>query len=99
MYIGYIQFFMIGLVFFKSFKDTVIGELVYSYVYISIPILFVLFLLFSLVLGYLDSTLGLKEEEQRNLSQSNPIQMEILASLKRIEKEVEALKSQKEEKV
>lgn len=99
MYIGYIQFFMIGIVFFESFKDRAIGQLVYEYIYISIPILFILFILFSLVLGYLDSRFGFKEEEQRNISKSNPVLMEILKSVKTLEKEVKELKEKKEEKI
>ena len=99
MYIGYIQFFMIGIVFFESFKDKTLGKLVYEYIYISIPVLFLLFLFCSLVLGYLDSRLGFKEEEQRNISKSNPVLMEILQSLKRLEKEVQDLKDEKKEKI
>lgn len=99
MYIGYIQFFMIGIVFFESFRDKALGRLVYEYMYISIPILFLLFLLFSLVLGYLDTRLGFKEEEQRNMSHSNPILMEILQSVKALEKDVQELKDEKKEKI
>ncbi|QHT68466.1 hypothetical protein GXP67_18365 [Rhodocytophaga rosea] len=99
MYIGYIQFFMIGIVFFESFKDKTLGKLVYDYIYISIPILFILFIFCSLVLGYFDSRLGFKEEEQRNISKSNPVLMEILQSVKRLEKEVKELKEQNKEKI
>jgi len=92
MYIGYLQFFMIGIVFFESFKDAEIGKVVYRYIYLSIPIAFILFILASLIIGYLDSKLGLKEEEQRNQARSNPILMEILKSVKDLQREVKELK-------
>jgi preprotein translocase subunit SecG len=95
MYIGYVQFFMIGLVLFESVKDQEIGKIFYQYLYLSIPILFLIFIAFSLVLGYLDTRLGFKEEEQRNLSYSNPIMMDILKSVKEMEKEIKALKEEK----
>ncbi len=92
MYIGYLQFFMIGLVFFESFKDAEIGKLAYKYIYLFIPVAFILFILASVVIGYLDSKLGFKEEEQRNQARSNPILMEILKSVKDLEREVKELK-------
>ena len=94
MYIGYLQFFMIGIVFFESFKDAEFGKMAYKYIYLSIPIAFIMFILASLIIGFLDSRLGLKEEEQRNQARSNPILMEILRSVKELEKEVKELKSQ-----
>jgi hypothetical protein len=95
MYIGYVQFFMIGLVLFESIKDQEIGKIFYQYIYISIPILFIMFIFFSLMIGYLDTKLGFKEEEQRNLSYSNPILMDILKSVKEMEKEISAIKSER----
>jgi hypothetical protein len=86
---------MIGLVLFESVKDQEIGKIFYQYIYLSIPVLFLLFIAFSLVIGYLDTTLGFKEEEQRNLSYSNPIMMDILKSVKEMEKEIKALKEEK----
>jgi hypothetical protein len=50
-----------------------------------------LFLLFSLILGYLDTKLGLREEELRNLSKSNPIMMDMLNELKAITRRLEQL--------
>lgn len=91
MYIGYIQFFLIGIVFLKEYKDTWWGEKIFEYTLISIPVSIVLFIFLSLILGYLDSKLGFREEEQRNLSKSNPITMEMLAQLKEINKKLELL--------
>jgi len=95
MYLGYIQFFLIGIVFLKSFKDNPWGEWIFKYAIVSIPIAFLLFIIFSLVLGYFDSKLGLREEEQRNLSRSNPVMMEMLDQLKELNKKVELLETEK----
>jgi hypothetical protein len=91
MYIGYIQFFLIGIVFLQSFKDRPWGVVIFKYALISIPAALILFLIFSLILGYLDTKLGLREEELRNLSKSNPIMMDMLNELKAITKRLEQL--------
>jgi hypothetical protein len=90
MYIGYIQFFLIGIVFLQSFKDKSWGELIFKNALISIPIALILFVLLSLILGYLDSKLGLREEEFRNLSRSNPVMMEMLDQLREIRKKLDS---------
>jgi hypothetical protein len=95
MYIGYLQFFLIGVVFIKSFRDQPWGDLVFKYALISIPVLFVLFIFFSLLIGYVDSKFGFREEELRNLSKSNPVMMEILESVKELKKEISDLKAGK----
>ncbi len=94
MYIGYIQFFMIGFVFLDSFRDNQVGELIYNHLYISIPILFLLFIVFSLLLGRIDTVLGLREEELRNSTQSNPVMREILEGIEEMKKEISELKQQ-----
>ena len=94
MYLGYIQFFLIGIVFIQSFEDKPFGNLIFKYALISIPLLFVLFVFFSLVIGYVDSKFGFREEELRNLSKSNPVMMDILESLKEIKEDVSQLKVQ-----
>jgi hypothetical protein len=91
MYIGYIQFFLIGIVFLQSFKNKPWGELIFKYALISIPIALVLFIFLSLFLGYLDSKLGFREEELRNLSKSNPVMMDMLAQLKAINEKLKML--------
>lgn len=93
MYVGYIQFFLIGIVFIQSFKNNPWGDLLFKYSMISIPILFILFILFSLFLGYIDTKFGFREEELRNLSKSNPVLMELLDSINDIKKDVAELKN------
>ncbi len=94
MYIGYIQFFLIGVVFLSDYKDTVWGKFIFDHALISIPVSIVLFILLSLVLGYFDSRLGLRQEELRNLSRSNPVMMEMLDELKEMNKKIEFLGQQ-----
>jgi hypothetical protein len=93
MYIGYLQFFLIGVVFIQSFKGQPWGDSFFKYALISIPALFVLFIFISLLIGYLDSKYGFREEEMWNLSRSNPVMMEMLEEVKALRKEVNELKS------
>jgi hypothetical protein len=93
MYIGYIQFFLIGIVFLQSFKDQSWGEFIFRYAIIAIPIVLILFVFLSLLLGYLDTKLGFREEELRNLSKSNPVMVEMLDSLKEIKEKLKSLES------
>ncbi len=88
MYIGYISFFMIGFVFLKSFKDTFWGQYIYDNFYFTFPAFVLLFMLFSLVLGFADTKLGIREEELRNQSSANPVQREIIEMLKEIKDEL-----------
>jgi hypothetical protein len=90
MYISYIQFFLIGIVFLQSFKDKQWGEVIFNHAIIAIPIALILFVLLSLILGWLDSRLGLREEELRNLSKSNPIMMEMLQELKELNRKLDS---------
>ena len=91
MYIGYIQFFLIAYVFLKDFKGGHLGGLIFKYAIISIPIALILFIFLSLLLGYMDTKLGFREEELRNLSKSNPMMVEMLDSLKEIKEKISLL--------
>lgn len=97
MYIGYIQFIMIGFVFLEVFRDTKFGHLIFDNLLISTPILFLIFLIFSLILGRIDTALGLREEELRNSSASNPVTREILKEVKEIKKELAELSEKKKD--
>jgi len=77
MYIGYIQFLLIIFVSIESLGDNPVKEFVFTNPMTALPIILVLFLLLSLVIGYLDSRLGFREEEIRNHSKSNPVLMDI----------------------
>jgi len=73
MYIGYIQFLLIIFVFINSLENNPVSEFVINQPLLAVPIILVLFVICSLVLGYLDSKLGFREEEIRNHAHSNPV--------------------------
>ena len=92
MYVGYIQFLMIAFVLLESYKDSHLGKLIFNNMLISVPIIFAIFILLSLLIGRIDTLLGLREEELRNSSSSNPVMREILKNIKEIKEELEELK-------
>lgn len=87
MYMGYINFFMLGFVFLESYKDTSWGSYFFSHLIFTLPLLLIAFFMFSLLLGYVDSKMGLREEELRNVSTSNPVLMEIQRTLKEMQQD------------
>lgn len=93
MYIGYIQFLLIIFVFIKSLGSSPLTDFVFTNPLVSVPIILVLFVLASLILGYLDSKLGFREEEIRNHSRSNPVLMEIQESIAGLNDKLENLDS------
>lgn len=98
MYIGYIQFLMIAFVLLEAYKDSKIGMLIFDNMLLSIPIIFLIFIILSLIVGRIDTILGLREEELRNASSSNPVMREILKKIEDVNKEVQELKSSIEKK-
>ncbi len=95
MYVGYVQFLMIAFVLLEAYKDTVIGKVIFDNMLISIPIIFMIFIALSLIVGRIDTLLGLREEELRNASSSNPVMREIQQDVKMIKKEIEEMKKEK----
>lgn len=93
MYVGYIQFLMIAFVLLEAYKDSNLGQLIFNNMLISVPIIFILFILLSLIVGRIDTILGLREEELRNSSTSNPVMREILKNMEEIKKELSDIKS------
>ena len=91
MYIGYVQFLLIIFVFIKSLGDNALTDFVFSSPMLAVPLILVVFLFCSLVLGYLDSKLGIREEEIRNHSKSNPVLMEIQKSLAELNDKIDKL--------
>ena len=96
MYIGYIQFFLIIFVFIKSLGDNHFTEYIFSHSLVALPVLLFLFILLSLVIGYIDSRLGFREEEIRNFSRSNPVLTDIQKSLRELRDQVDELKKYQE---
>lgn len=93
MYVGYIQFLMIALVLLKAYKDSFLGKVIFDNMLLSIPILFFVFIILLLVVGRIDTLLGLREEELRNSSASNPVLRDIYKNVEDIKKELEELRS------
>lgn len=91
MYIGYINLFMMVTIFLGAIKNTEVGKFLIANVYIAIPVLIILFIIFALLLGYWDSKLGIRSEELRNLTSQNPVQMEMLQSIREIKNEQKIL--------
>ena len=92
MYIGYAQFLMLLFVLLEAYKHTTIGELIFNNLLISMPILFILFIIASLIIGRIDTVLGLREEELRNASTSNPVMRELLTKINELTEEIRDLK-------
>ena len=85
MYIGYISFVMIVYLFLNDFENESIRSFLDNNKLISYPIVMILFIVFSLILGRLDTKFGVRKEEMRNASSENPVLMEILEKVKNIE--------------
>ena len=89
MYIGYISFVMIAFMFLNDLKDQTIRNFLDENKWITYPVMMVFFVVFSLVLGRLDTKLGLRREEMRNAATENPVTMEILQNVKEIKTKLE----------
>jgi hypothetical protein len=94
MYIGYVQFLLIMFVFIKSLGENSFTDFVFTNSAIAIPTLLLAFILFSLIVGYLDSRLGLREEEIKNFSKSNPVLMDIQKSISVLGSQIGRLEEQ-----
>lgn len=92
MYVGYIQFLMIAFVLLEAYKETSLGKLIFDNMLISIPVIFLIFILLSLIIGRIDTLLGLREEELRNSSSSNPVMREILKNMEELKAELKEMK-------
>ncbi|MDY6800987.1 MAG: hypothetical protein SVU94_07160 [Bacteroidota bacterium] len=93
MYISYINLFMMVTIFLGAIKNTGVGKFLIAHVYVAIPVLIIIFIFLALLLGYWDSKYGIRSEEMRNLTSQNPIQMEILESVRDIKKNQQNIES------
>ena len=85
MYIGYISFVMIAFMFLNDLNNETIRRFLDENKWIAYPVVMVLFLVISLILGRIDTKWGVRKEEMRNASSENPVLMEILEKVKNIE--------------
>ena len=68
----------------NDFKDQTIRTFLDENKWVTYPLMMVVFVVFSLILGRLDTKLGLRKEEMRNAATENPVTMEMLNDLKEI---------------
>lgn len=90
MYIGYISFIMIAFMFLNDLNDETIRSFLDDNKFITYPVVMILFIVFSLILGRLDTKFGVRKEEMRNASSENPVMMEILEKVNEIESKVKS---------
>jgi len=88
MYLGYINFFMLNVVLFNSSEGGMISDIVNQNRLLWIPTLFVFYSVVLIFIGYLDTSLGLRQEELRNNAENNPIIKEMIDSVREIKNEV-----------
>ncbi|MDH5605074.1 MAG: hypothetical protein OEY51_14085 [Cyclobacteriaceae bacterium] len=91
VYIGYINFAMIGFVFLNSFQNPLVRDILDEHKLLIYPSVMFLFIIISLILGRLDTTLGIRKEEMKNYAEENPVMTNILESLEEIKKSQEKL--------
>jgi hypothetical protein len=88
MYLGYINFFMLNVVLFNSSEGGKLASLVNENRILWIPVLFIFYLAILIFIGYLDTRLGLRQEELRNNAMNNPVIRELVDSIRIIKNEV-----------
>lgn len=88
MYLGYINFFMLNLVLINSLDNPALKGFIEEHKWLLVPALFVVFTLLLIFIGYLDTRLGLRQEEMRNNSMNNPVLMDLVNSVNEIKREV-----------
>lgn len=84
MYIGYINFLMLGFVFLHAFREDAWAQFIFDNHYYTYPIIIISTLILFLLIGYLDTKLGLRKEELKNMSNANPVVQEILDTVREI---------------
>ena len=93
MYLGYINFFMLNIVLINSFDNPVLSEFIANHKNWFYPVLFAVFLSFLILVGFLDTKLGVRQEELRNNASRNPILVDMTTALDKIQKDINELKS------
>jgi uncharacterized membrane protein len=88
MYVGYINFLMIGFVFLHTFENKRWVQVIFENSFYTYPLIIVFTLLIFLFIGFLDTKLGLRREELENISNANPVVRELLDSIREIKERV-----------
>ena len=92
MYLGYINFFILNLVLINSFDNPEIKIFIQDYKFLVVPILFIAYLLLLILIGYMDTKLGFRQEEMRNNASINPVMQELIRTVDEIRDEVKKAK-------
>jgi len=83
-YLGIINFAMISFVFLNSIKNESLRGMLDQNKLIIYPMIMILFIFIALIMGRMDTKLGMRKEELRNHASENPVTMEILTALREI---------------
>ena len=79
---------MLNLVLINSFDEGTLGIMLRDNKLVIIPLLIIFYFLSLLLIGYLDTRFGFRQEEMRNNAMHNPILMDLVKSVEEIKKEV-----------
>lgn len=83
MYVGMVQSLMIVTVF--------IDALGYELSLLQYSVVGIIFLILALLVGFLDTRLGLRQEELNNHALQNPVNMEMLQRIKDLQDQMKRL--------
>lgn len=97
MYLGYINFFILNIVLLQSFENEVFLSIMDNYKIVIIPALIIIYGGILLLIGFLDTKLGFRQEEFRNNASVNPVIQELLGTVHEIHKDVQQMKAQNRE--
>jgi len=88
MYLGYINFFILNLVLINSFDNPEIKVFIYENKLLIVPVLFLVYMLLLIFIGYMDTKLGFRQEEMRNNAAINPVMQDLIRTVDEIRDEV-----------
>ena len=92
MYLGYINFFILNLVLINSFDNPEIKIFIENYKLFIVPLLFISYLVLLILIGYMDTKLGFRQEEMRNNASINPVMQDLIRAVDEIRDEVKKAK-------
>ena len=85
MWLGYVNFMMIGWIFLKSLNNETVNTLLSHHTVLFSLVCVAGFLFGMVFVGWLDCKLGIRKAEVTNLSKQNPLFIEMYNRLQRIE--------------
>lgn len=88
MYLGYINFFILNLVLINSFDNPDIKAFILDYKIFVMPALLIVYLVLLILIGYMDTKLGFRQEEMRNNALINPVMQDLIQTVNEIKHEV-----------